>query len=69
MANVIKSFELRKETLGVGGSEGFDVVVENQFGAQELRVRKTKTLCVPSLKAVVGPSPKDDDDDDDDGDD
>ena len=30
-----------------------DVLVENQFGMQELRVRRSKTLCVPSTKEVV----------------
>lgn len=47
-----------------------DVVVANQFGDQGLRVRRARTLCVPSTKELVGgPPPDDDDDDDDDNDD
>ena len=48
---------------------GYDVVVSNQFGEQELSVEKGRTLCVPSLKEVIGPSDDDDSSDDDSDDD
>lgn len=35
-----------------------DVVIENQFGEQTLRVDNSKMLCVPSKKKVIGPSQK-----------
>jgi len=39
-----------------------DVVVENQFGSQELRIRRSKTLCVPSRKEVIRVPPDKDHD-------
>lgn len=47
-------------------SADVEVVVSNQFGEQALRVRRNKTLCVPSTKEVIGDASDDDDDDDDD---
>lgn len=40
--------------------DGIDVMVDNQFGEQHLKVKEPQMLCVPSLKTVLS-------DDDDDG--
>ena len=42
-----------------------DVLVNNQFGEQELEVKESELLCAPSEKIDVAPHDDDDDDDDD----
>ena len=47
---------VRKMSLRIGKDlkSDQDVVIRTQFGAQILRLKKGKTLCVPATKEVVG---------------
>lgn len=67
--NHLVCYQIKKSSRAPGDKfEPLDVQVDNQFGKQILTVKKSKLLCVPSAKTVLGPARdhKDDDEDDDD---